>query len=168
MLFRSPAPASVVLADAGAPAVLALAPLTVMRAFVPRLRRPGPLFPPLSLRLHPSPPLPACRFPLAPALSALAPLLAMPTRALSPASAPTTQADGLADARRGAMPSLGGRWSARGTSRVGGTAGLCVLPFLSAQPQTRARRRRLSTLWSHSTLMGQATRELAQGLRSAA
>jgi hypothetical protein len=29
-------------------------------------------------------------FPLGPALSALAPLLAMPTRALSPASAPTT------------------------------------------------------------------------------
>jgi hypothetical protein len=80
------------------------------------------------------------------------------------------------------MPSLGGRWSARGTSRVGGTAGLCVLPVRSAQPQTRARRRRLSTLWSRSPLtpptkgaaslgaaeMGQATRrELALGLRSA-
>jgi hypothetical protein len=65
------------------------------------------------------------------------------------------QADGLTDARcrgRAAMPSLGGRWSARGTSRVGGTAGLCVLPVRSAQPQTRARRRRLSTLWPHSTL----------------
>ena len=65
---------------------------------------------------------------------------------------------------------------------MGGTAGLCVLPVRSAQPQTRARRRRLSTLWSRSTLtpptkgaaslgaaeMGQATRrELALGLRSA-
>jgi len=198
------APHSVVLADGGAPAVLAHAPLTVMRAFLPRLRRPGPLLP-LRLRLLLSPPLPACRFTLAPALSALAPLLAMPTLALSPASAPTTapsftvsvlpllrlalalvlhwlpflgglaslggprhrqvhkrhrrqprghalvarglghpEADGLADARRGgrgAMPSLGDRWSARGTSRMGGTAGLCVLPVRRAQPQTRARRR---------------------------
>ena len=80
------------------------------------------------------------------------------------------------------MQSPGGRWSARGTSRVGGTAGLCLLPVRSAQPQTRARRRRLSTLWSRSPLtpptkgaaslgaaeMGQATRrELALGLRSA-
>jgi hypothetical protein len=78
------APLSVVLADGGAPAGLALAPVSVvlMRAFLPRLRRPGPLLP--------SPPLPACRFPLAPALSALAPLLAMPTLVLSPASAPIT------------------------------------------------------------------------------
>jgi hypothetical protein len=38
----------------------------------------------------PAPHLPACRFPLAPALSALAPLLAMPTRALYPASASAT------------------------------------------------------------------------------
>ena len=80
------------------------------------------------------------------------------------------------------MPSLGGRWKARSTSRVGGTAGLCLLPVRSVQPQTRARRRRLSTLWSRSPLtpptkgaaslgaaeMGQATRrELALGLRSA-
>jgi len=35
---------------------------------------------------------------------------------------------------------------------VGDTAGLCVLPVRSAQPQTRARRRRLSTLWSRSPL----------------
>ena len=70
----------------------------------------------------------------------------------------------------------------RARSRVGGTAGLCLLPVRSAQPQTRARRRRLSILWSHSTLtpptkgaaskgtaeMGQATRrELALGPRSA-
>ena len=70
----------------------------------------------------------------------------------------------------------------RARSRVGGTAGLCLLPVRSAQPQTRARRRRLSTLWSRSPLtpptkgaaslgaaeMGQATRrELALGLRSA-
>ena len=45
-----------------------------------------------------------------------------------------------------------GRCCARGTSRVGGTAGLCVLHVRSAQPQTRAHRRRLSTLWSRSTL----------------
>ena len=65
---------------------------------------------------------------------------------------------------------------------MGGTAGLCVLPVRSAQPQTRARTRRLGTLWSRSPLtpptkgaaslgaaeMGQATRrELALGLRSA-
>ena len=70
----------------------------------------------------------------------------------------------------------------RARSRVGGTAGLCLLPVRSAQPQTWARRRRLSTLWSHATLtpptkgaaskgaaeMGQATRrELALGLMSA-
>ena len=61
-----------------------------MRAFSLRLRRPGPLLRPLHLRLLPSPLLPVCCFPLAPALSALAPLLAMPARALSPASAPTT------------------------------------------------------------------------------
>ena len=83
-------PLALVRAEARPPALLASAPLTVMRAFRSRLRRPGPLLPPLRLRLLPSPPLPACRFPLAPALSALAPLLAMPTRALSPASAPTT------------------------------------------------------------------------------
>ncbi len=41
------------------------------------------------LRHFPSPPLSACRSPLAPALSALAPLLAMPTLALSPASVST-------------------------------------------------------------------------------
>ena len=73
------------------------------------------------------------------------------------------------------MQSPGGRW-------MGGTAGLCLLPVRSAQPQTRARRRRLGTLWSRSPLtpptkgaaslgaaeMGQATRrELALGLRSA-
>ena len=61
-------------------------------------------------------------------------------------------------------------------------AGLCVLLVRSAQPQTRARRRRLSSLWSRSTLtpptkaaaslgaaeMGPAARrELALGLRSA-
>jgi len=86
----APAPLSVVLADGGAPAVLALTLASSMRAFLPRLRRPGPLLPPLHLRVLPSPPLPACRFPLAPALSALARLLAMPTPALPPASAPTT------------------------------------------------------------------------------
>jgi len=105
----APAPLSVVLADGGAPAILALSPdlpvgadaaapavhaltlASAMWAFLPRLRRPGPLprLPPLRLWLLP-PPHPHCRFPLAPALSALAPLLAMPTRALSPASAPTT------------------------------------------------------------------------------
>ena len=61
-------------------------------------------------------------------------------------------------------------------------AGLCVLFVRSAQPQTRARRRRLSSLWSRSILtpptkaaaslvaaeMGPAARrELALGLRSA-
>jgi hypothetical protein len=61
-----------------------------MRAFRSRLRRSRPLLPPLRLRLLPSPPLPACRFPHVPALSALAPLLAMPTLALFPASAPAT------------------------------------------------------------------------------
>ena len=83
-------PLSVVLADGGAPAVLALTLASSMRAFLPWLRRPGPLLPSLRLWLLPSPPLPSCRFPLAPALSALAPLFAMPARALSPASAPTT------------------------------------------------------------------------------
>ena len=34
-----------------------------MRAFLPRLRRPGPLLPPLRLWLLTSPPLPDCRFP---------------------------------------------------------------------------------------------------------
>jgi hypothetical protein len=104
----APAPLSVVLADGGAPAVLAPSPAnpvrtdaaapavhaltleSVMRAFLPRLRRPGPLLPPLRFRLLPSPPLPAYRFPLDLALSALAPLLAMTTFALSPASAPIT------------------------------------------------------------------------------
>ena len=76
------APPSVVLADGGAPAVLALALASAMRAFRSRLRHPGPLLPPLRLRLLPSPPLPACRFPRAPAPSALAPLLAMPTLVL--------------------------------------------------------------------------------------
>jgi len=80
---------SVVLADGGAPAVLAPALLTVMRAFLPRLRCPGPLLHRLRFRLLPSPLLLACRFTLAPALSALAPLLAMPTRGFTPASAPT-------------------------------------------------------------------------------
>ena len=50
----------------------------------------------------------------------------------------------------------GSAWRARGTSRVGGTAGLCVRPVQSAQPQTRACSRRLSTLpvvaiYLHST-----------------
>jgi hypothetical protein len=88
------APLSVMLADGGAPAVLALRPAllvdaavptvhaltleSVMRAFLPRLRRPGPLLPPLHLRLLPSPHLPACRFSLAPALSALALLPGLP------------------------------------------------------------------------------------------
>ena len=74
------APLSVMLADGGAPAVLALSPAlpvdaaapavqaltleSVMRAFLPRLRRSGPLLPaPLHLRLLPSPQLHACRFP---------------------------------------------------------------------------------------------------------
>ena len=112
-------------------------------------------YPPCRLRLLPYPPFPACRFPLALALSALAPLLAkllaeprvqeLFTRGLG-----HLQADGLADARcggRGAMPSLGGRWSARGTSRVGGTAGLSCL----SEARSRRRRRRLSTLWSRDT-----------------
>jgi len=54
---------------AEAAAVQALALLSLMRAFLLRLRRPGPL-PPLRLRLLPSAPLPACRFLLAPALAA--------------------------------------------------------------------------------------------------
>ncbi len=45
------APLSVVLAKGGAPAVLAPAPLSPMRAF----RRPCPLFPPLELHRLPSP-----------------------------------------------------------------------------------------------------------------
>ena len=168
--FHAPAPPSAVSADGGAPAVLADSPVcadaaapavhaltlaSAVRAFRLRLRRPGPLLPPLRLRLLPYPPFPACRFPLALALSALAPLLAkllaeprgqeLFTRGLG-----HLQADGLADARcggRGAMPSLGGRWSARGTSRVGGTAGLSCL----SEARSRRRRRRLSTLWSRDT-----------------
>jgi hypothetical protein len=83
----TPSPEPPLRADAAAPAVYALTLESAMRAFLPLLRRPGPLLPPLRLRLLPSPPLPACRFPLAPAL---APLRAMPTLDLSPASAPTT------------------------------------------------------------------------------
>ncbi len=65
------------------------------------------------------------------------------------------QADCLKDARRGgrgAMPPWKSEERMRRESRVGGTAGICVLPVRSAQPQTRAPRRRLSSLWSHSTL----------------
>ena len=69
---HAPAPHAVVLADGGAPAVLALVSHSIMRAFLPRLRRPGPLLFPLRLRLLPSPLVLACRFTLAPALSALA------------------------------------------------------------------------------------------------
>ena len=46
-----------VLADAAAPAVHAPTLASAMRAFRLRLRRPGPLLPPLRLRLLPSPPL---------------------------------------------------------------------------------------------------------------
>ena len=74
------------------------------------------------------------------------------------------------------------RWSRVDSDIPRLMAGLCVLLVRSAQPQTRARRRRLSSLWSRSTLtpptkaaaslgaaeMGpEARRELALGLRSA-
>jgi len=67
-----------------------------MRAFRQRMLRPGSLLPPLRLRHLPSPPLPACRFPLVSGpvwpSPTLALRLAMPALALSPASAPTTAA----------------------------------------------------------------------------
>jgi hypothetical protein len=47
--------------------------------------------------------------------------------------------------------SLGGRWSARGTSRVGGTAGLCVPPVRSAQPQTTTAEHVVVALYPHSS-----------------
>ena len=56
------APDAQVLADARPPALLAFAPLTVMRAFRARLHRPCPLLPPLRLGLLPSHLLLACRF----------------------------------------------------------------------------------------------------------
>ena len=180
------------IADRRAPAVLAHSPALPVRTRCCRTDAAAPAVHALTLELvmrhfflgfvvlaHFSLPcvsvssLPACRFPLAPALSARAQLLAMPTLALSPASAPTTAPSfsvtvlpllrvalalvlnglaflsglaslggyGLTDAWRGgrsAMPSLGGRWSARGTSLVGGTAGLCSLAIPSTQPQTMA------------------------------
>ena len=145
--------------EAATPAVHALTLALVMRAFLLRLRRPGPLVPPLCLRLLPPPRLPACRFPLAPALSPRGHALVVRGH---------PQAHGLACTRRGgrgAMLSLAGRWNAR--ERVAWTTrGLVFAARAAAHagPQTTAGPA-VVALYPHST---DHTKEILKSSRDGA